>query len=521
MATTTIVAPNLGKFTRLQFVTPDLRLTPEAARELTTTQRILADVGDAILANTVVVTPAGGISAVDVQGALQELDAEKADAADTALALAGKQPLDAALTSLAGLATAADKLSYWSGVDVAGLTDFTPFARTLLDDADAATMRATLGLGTAATANSTAFQPASATLTTLAASTAAGLALMDDADAAAQRATLGLGTLATQSGTFSGTSSGTNTGDQFTAETVSTLIGRGSAAGAGAAQEITLGSGLTMTGTTLSAAGGGGGSGTVTSASVVSANGFAGTVATPTTTPAITLTTTITGLLKGNGTAISAAAAGTDYVAPGGALGTPASGTLTNCTGLPISTGVAGLAAGAATYLGSSVGFEQMLANVSLSVAGTSLPSGTITAKKNLRIRIRLPGYAGSDTASLQFNGAAGTAYRYRWWFLPAGSVTPTAGLTAASTDRIKIASANTTNSRVVECIIENDPNVTEKLVAFTKSVFGTGSAGTQATDDSGNGAWISGAATQITSVNLISSSNMNIGTEMTIWGWD
>jgi len=56
------------------------------------------------------------------------------------------------------------------------------------------------------------------------------------------------------------------------------------------------------------------GTGTVTSVSVVTANGFAGTVATATTTPAITLTTTITGLLKGNGTAISAATAGTDYV---------------------------------------------------------------------------------------------------------------------------------------------------------------------------------------------------------------
>jgi hypothetical protein len=54
--------------------------------------------------------------------------------------------------------------------------------------------------------------------------------------------------------------------------------------------------------------------GTVTSVSVVSANGFAGTVATATTTPAITLTTSITGVLKGNGTAISAAVANTDYV---------------------------------------------------------------------------------------------------------------------------------------------------------------------------------------------------------------
>jgi len=55
------------------------------------------------------------------------------------------------------------------------------------------------------------------------------------------------------------------------------------------------------------------GGGTVTGVSVVSANGLAGTVATATTTPAITLSTTITGLLKGNGTAISAAVSGTDY----------------------------------------------------------------------------------------------------------------------------------------------------------------------------------------------------------------
>lgn len=60
---------------------------------------------------------------------------------------------------------------------------------------------------------------------------------------------------------------------------------------------------------------GGGGSGTVTDVSVATANGFAGSVASSTTTPAITLSTTVTGILKGNGTAISAATAGTDYLA--------------------------------------------------------------------------------------------------------------------------------------------------------------------------------------------------------------
>ena len=53
---------------------------------------------------------------------------------------------------------------------------------------------------------------------------------------------------------------------------------------------------------------------------------------------------TLTGVLKGNGqSAISAATAGTDYVAPGGVLGTPSSGTATNLTGLPLTTGVTGV----------------------------------------------------------------------------------------------------------------------------------------------------------------------------------
>jgi hypothetical protein len=57
------------------------------------------------------------------------------------------QPVDATLTALAGVSTAADQLVYADGVDDFAVTPFTAFSRTLLDDADAATARTTLGAG--------------------------------------------------------------------------------------------------------------------------------------------------------------------------------------------------------------------------------------------------------------------------------------------------------------------------------------------------------------------------------------
>jgi len=61
------------------------------------------------------------------------------------------QTSDAGLTSIAGLTTAADQMIYTTAADTYAVTALTTAGRALLDDADAAAQRTTLGLGTAAT----------------------------------------------------------------------------------------------------------------------------------------------------------------------------------------------------------------------------------------------------------------------------------------------------------------------------------------------------------------------------------
>lgn len=172
--------------------------------------------------------------------------ATNASSARTNLGLAigsDVQAFDAGLLSIAGLTTAANLMIYATAADVYATTALTPFARTILDDADAATVRATLGLGSVATQNTvpvenggTGATSASAARTNLGLAigtdvqafddglqSIAGLAtaadrmiyttaldayavtpltafartILDDANAAAVRTTLGLGTVST------------------------------------------------------------------------------------------------------------------------------------------------------------------------------------------------------------------------------------------------------------------------------------------------------------------------------------
>lgn len=135
------------------------------------------------------------------------------------------QPLDSDLTSIAGLGSAGNKGLYTTAAHTWAEFDLSAFARTILDDADAATVRATIGAGTGSgtvttvsvvTANGVSGSVANATTTP-----AITLTLGAITPTTVNGVTFtGSGTLAT--GTFTLTVAGTasisgaNTGDQTT-----------------------------------------------------------------------------------------------------------------------------------------------------------------------------------------------------------------------------------------------------------------------------------------------------------------
>lgn len=208
--------------------------------------------------------------------------------------------------------------------------------------------------------------------------------------------------------------------------------------------------------------GGSVGSGTVTSVSVVTANGFSGTVATATTTPAITLATTVTGIIKGNGTAITAAVSNTDYQAPISLTTTGSSGAATfdgTTLNIPQYTGAGGGTVVSVASADGSVTVTDPSSTVDLAVVKSPILSTARTiggvsfnGSANITVATATGGFAvsGGDLAvgsnNLTITGSVGStgSRSLKGWFTDlqvtnaiAGSVTGNAATaTALATGR-------------------------------------------------------------------------------------
>lgn len=183
--------------------------------------------------------------------------------------------------------------------------------------------------------------------------------------------------------------------------------------------------------------------GTVTSVSVVSANGFAGSVATDTSTPAITLSTTINAaVLAGNGTAIAAAtttgSGSTVVLATGPTLTTPALGvaTATSVNGLTITTttGVLTITNAKTLAVSNSLTFTGT-DSTSFAFPSTSDTVVTLTAAQTLTNKTLTAPVLGAATgtslavsATIATGAPAGSsAGLWKLGALQAGAVTPDA----------------------------------------------------------------------------------------------
>ena len=159
---------------------------------------IAVDLAASSITGTLAVSD-GGTGATSVSAAQQALDLEPG---------VDIQQQNAILSDLAGLTQAANKLPFFDSNSTAATTDLTAFARTLLDDANASAVQATLSLrpgteiqsydaglasiaGLTTSANKGIYATASDTYATFDL-TAFGRSILDDADAAAVRSTLGL-----------------------------------------------------------------------------------------------------------------------------------------------------------------------------------------------------------------------------------------------------------------------------------------------------------------------------------------
>lgn len=235
-----------------------------------------------------------------------------------------------------------------------------------------------------------------------------------------------------------------------------------------------------------------GGAGTVTMVSVTPLNGLAGSVATPTTTPVITLSTSVSGVLKGASSAIVTALAGTDYslgtagLSTGIVKTTTGTGTLTTAVAADFPTlnqNTSGTAAGLSSTLAvgsGGTGLTATPANGQIDIGnGTNFTRTTLTQGSGITIT----NGSGSITIAASGGGAGG---QYAWGDCTDGNVTTSTSFSLTrdmhyNNLTVSVGSAiNTAGYRIFAC------GTLDISAAPTGAFVNNGNTGTTATTSSG-----------------------------------
>lgn len=158
----------------------------------------------------------------------------------------------------------------------------------------------------------------------------------------------------------------------------------------------------------------------------------------------------------------------------------------------------------------------EYLGSIKLGSAAASSSVLSIAAREMLLIQFNIPGYGGSDIASLRFNGDTGANYNssYITWTTAA----PGAPTNTLSTTMFRLGANAVGNQRSGQVTVYNVLG-TQHIVtcmSATQSASGTAPA-----TSVGSGNWNSASSAQITSIQMLTpgGATMSAGSEFVVFG--